>query len=43
LIDAGFDPARVEEALYVDDQRARAYIPLDRALYQAISEGAFRL
>jgi fatty-acyl-CoA synthase len=43
LIEAGFDPARVGDALYVDDQRARAYVPLDRALYQAISEGAFRL
>jgi len=43
LIAAGFDPARVGDSLYVDDQRAGAYLPLDRALYQSISEGAFRL
>jgi fatty-acyl-CoA synthase len=43
LIAAGFDPARVGDSLYVDDQRAGAYVPLDRALYQSISEGAFRL
>jgi fatty-acyl-CoA synthase len=43
LIDAGFDPARIGEALYVDDQRACAYVPLDRALYESICSGAFRL
>jgi fatty-acyl-CoA synthase len=42
LIDAGFDPGRAGESLYVDDARARAYVPLDRALYRFISEGAFR-
>jgi fatty-acyl-CoA synthase len=43
LIHAGFDPARSGESLYVDDQRAGAYVALDQALYKSISEGAFRL
>jgi fatty-acyl-CoA synthase len=43
LIEAGFDPARIGESLYVDDQRACAYLPLDGALYESISSGAFRL
>jgi fatty-acyl-CoA synthase len=42
LIHAGFDPGRAGESLFVDDARARAYVPLDRALYRFISEGAFR-
>jgi fatty-acyl-CoA synthase len=43
LIAAGFDPARVGDALYVDDQRAKGYRPLDAGVYQAIVAGTLRL
>ena len=42
LVSAGFDPARIEDKLYFDDPRARAYVPVDAALYAAISSGAIR-
>jgi fatty-acyl-CoA synthase len=43
LIAAGFDPARVDDALYVDDPRAQAYRPLDAAVYQTLVAGTLRL
>jgi fatty-acyl-CoA synthase len=42
LINAGFDPARTGDKLYFDDPRRQAYVPLDAALYAAISTGAIR-
>jgi fatty-acyl-CoA synthase len=42
LVEAGFDPARVHDPLYVDDSRARCYVPLDAALFDAIVSGSFR-
>ena len=42
LMNAGFDPARIKDKLYFDDPRTQAYVPLDAALYAAISAGAIR-
>jgi fatty-acyl-CoA synthase len=42
LAQAGFDPARIQDPLYFDDPRAQAYVPLDAALFAAISAGAVR-
>jgi fatty-acyl-CoA synthase len=43
LVQAGFDPARITDPLYFDDPRAQAYVPLDGALFAAISAGAVRI
>jgi fatty-acyl-CoA synthase len=43
LVQAGFDPARISDPLYFDDPRAQAYVPLDAALYAAISAGSVRI
>jgi fatty-acyl-CoA synthase len=43
LVNAGFDPARIEDPLYFDDPRTQAYVPLDAALFAAISSGAVRI
>jgi fatty-acyl-CoA synthase len=43
LINAGVDPARIKDKLYFDDPRMQAYVPLDAALYAAISAGAVRI
>jgi fatty-acyl-CoA synthase len=42
LAQAGFDPARIQDPLYFDDPRAQAYVPLDAALFAAISAGTVR-
>jgi fatty-acyl-CoA synthase len=43
LINAGFDPGRIKDKLYFDDPRTKAYVPLDAALYAAISGGTVRI
>jgi len=43
LVQAGFDPQRIKDPLYVDDARAQAYVPLDAALFAAITAGAVRI
>jgi fatty-acyl-CoA synthase len=43
LVNAGFDPAHIEDPLYFDDPRTQAYVPLDAALFAAISSGAVRI
>ena len=43
LAQAGVDPSRISDPLFFDDPRARAYVPLDAALFAAISSGAVRL
>jgi fatty-acyl-CoA synthase len=43
LAQAGFDPARIKDALYFDDPRTQAYAPLDAALHAAIVAGAVRV
>ena len=42
LVNAGFDPARIQDKLYFDDPRTQAYVPLDAALYEAIVGGSVR-
>ena len=39
----GFDPARIEDPLYVLDNERRAYVPLDAGRYDAIRKGVLRL
>src|SRR6185437_9821497 len=43
LMQAGFDPSRIGDPLYFDDQRSQAYVPLDAALFAAISAGTLRI
>jgi fatty-acyl-CoA synthase len=42
LIEAGFDPARIGDKLYFDDPRTQSYVPLDAALFAAITAGTIR-
>ncbi|MBV8404493.1 MAG: long-chain-acyl-CoA synthetase [Gammaproteobacteria bacterium] len=39
----GYDPARVRDALYVDDPARGAYVPLDARLHAALQAGQLRL
>jgi fatty-acyl-CoA synthase len=43
LMQAGFDPGRITDPLYFDDARAQRYVPVDAALYAAISDGTIRI
>jgi fatty-acyl-CoA synthase len=43
LVQSGFDPARIEDPLYFDDPRMQAYVPVDAALFAAISAGTVRI
>ena len=43
LMQAGFDPSRVTDRLYFDDARSQRYVPVDAALYAAISDGTIRI
>jgi fatty-acyl-CoA synthase len=43
LVEEGFDPARVADAIFFDDPRAGAYVRLDKALYAKIVAGEVRL
>jgi fatty-acyl-CoA synthase len=38
----GCDPAAIADALYLNDRRVNAFVPLDVALYRAIQEGRVR-
>ncbi len=42
LLQAGFDPGRIKDPLYFDDARLQAYVPLNAALFAAISAGTVR-
>jgi fatty-acyl-CoA synthase len=42
MVDEGFDPGRVEGALYFDDRARGAYEPLDAAAFAAIAAGDIR-
>jgi fatty-acyl-CoA synthase len=42
LVREGFDPAQMSDPLYVDDPRAKAYVPLDRSRHAAILSGRIR-
>ncbi len=39
----GFNPAKVRDPLFFNDTRARAFVPLDRALYDEICSGRIRV
>ena len=43
LVRQGFNPAEVEDALYLADPAARTFVPLTPALYQEICAGTIRL
>jgi fatty-acyl-CoA synthase len=43
LVQAGFDPGRVGDPLYFDDSRLQRYVPIDAALFAAISQGELRI
>ena len=43
LMQAGFDPAGSQDPLYFDDPRVQAYVPVDAALFAAISAGNIRV
>ena len=39
----GWDPAKLEDPLFVRDDAARAYVPLDARLHSAVAAGEVRL
>jgi fatty-acyl-CoA synthase len=43
LARAGFDPAQVSDPLFFDSRARQAFVPLDQALYAAITAGAERI
>jgi fatty-acyl-CoA synthase len=43
LVQAGFDPGRITDPLYLDDARAQRYVILDAKLHAAITEGSIRI
>ena len=43
LVAQGYDPAKVRDALYVDDAARAAYVPFDAALYRSLQAGQLRL
>jgi fatty-acyl-CoA synthase len=43
LVASGFDPALVKDPLYFDDARSQRYVPVDAALFAAISTGRIRV
>jgi fatty-acyl-CoA synthase len=43
LVQAGFDPGRIADPLYFDDSRSQRYVPLDAALFAAITSGRVRV
>lgn len=43
LVQAGFDPARIADPLFVDDVRKQAYVPVDAQLFAEIEAGTFRI
>lgn len=43
LVNDGFDPARIEQALYFDDPEALRYVEITPDLYSKIQAGGFKL
>ncbi len=43
LLQAGFDPNRADGPLYFDDPSSQRYVPVDAALFAAISAGKVRI
>jgi fatty-acyl-CoA synthase len=42
LVEEGYDPARVNDPLYVDDRQTQTYVPLDAAAFRRIAAGGVR-
>jgi fatty-acyl-CoA synthase len=43
LIQEGFNPERTRDPIYFDDTQLQRYVPLDNALFAAISDGSLRV
>ena len=43
LAKQGFDPAQIKDPLYFNDPAARAFVPLDKPLYDRIRAGLVRI
>jgi fatty-acyl-CoA synthase len=43
LVNDGFDPASIRDAIYFDDPRKHAYVRLDETLYREIVSAEVRL
>lgn len=43
LVEQGFNPATIDEPLYVQDRAAHAYVPLDAETYRLIETGLLRV
>ncbi len=43
LMQEGYDPARVRDALFIDSAAAGSYLPLDAARFEQLRSGALRL
>jgi fatty-acyl-CoA synthase len=43
LIQEGFNPERTRDPIYFDDTHLQRYVPLDNALFAAISNGSLRV
>jgi fatty-acyl-CoA synthase len=43
LIAEGYDPSRIDDALFFDDAKSENYIPLDQSLFSALKSGHLRL
>ena len=39
----GFDPSVTADSIYYADPGAKAFVPMDRSLYERISNGEIRL
>ena len=43
LVKEGFDPTKINDAIYYQDATQKTFVPLDFALYQRILTGNSRL
>jgi fatty-acyl-CoA synthase len=43
LVKEGFDPDKIADPLYFNDASAKAFVPIDRALYERIVDRAKRI
>jgi fatty-acyl-CoA synthase len=43
LVKQGFDPVAIDDPIYFNDAAAKAFVPLDAALYESIRDGQVRL
>lgn len=43
LVEEGFDPARVQDPLYILDDREKSYAPMTAQIYSRILSGSLKL